>query len=260
MSLLWLAPALFALVVATAFLSGIFGMAGGIILMGALTAFLPVRTAMLLHGITQFASNGWRAFVWRRYISWRVLLPYLAGAVVALLLFSWVRYEPEKAWVLLALGVVPFIGFLLPARFAFDVEKPPVGFACGLVIASLMIVAGVAGPLLDVFFVKTRLDRRAVIATKATTQCLGHTMKLIYFGAVVDMAGGFADLPWWIYAGCIAAAMVGTTAARGVLERMTDVQWRAWSQRLLLVIGTVYLIQGGLALAAPETPAQAEAR
>ena len=260
MSLLWLAPALFVLVVGTAFLSGIFGMAGGIILMGALTVFLPVRTAMLLHGITQFASNGWRAFVWRRYISWRVLVPYIAGSVTALALFSWARYEPEKAWVLLALGAIPFIGFLLPPRFAFDVEKPAVGAMCGFVIACLMIVAGVAGPLLDVFFVKTRMDRRAVIATKATTQCFGHIVKLIYFGAVVDMAGGFDDLPLWLYGGCIISAMIGTTAARGLLERMTDVQWRAWSQRILLVIGTFYLIQGGLALAEPETPAQAEPR
>lgn len=253
-SLVLLAPALFALVVATAFLSGIFGMAGGIILMGALTLFLPVRTAMLLHGVTQFASNGWRAFVWRRYISWRVLLPYFAGAVAALLLITWLDYEPEKAWVLLALGIVPFIGFVMPPRFAFDMERPSAGMLCGFVIATMMIIAGVAGPLLDVFFVKSKLDRRAVIATKATTQCLGHTMKLIYFGALVDMTGGFSDLPWWIYVGCVLSAMAGTTAARGLLERMTDLQWRAWSQRILLIIGMVYLVQGGLKLMEPAEP------
>ncbi|MEQ9639103.1 MAG: sulfite exporter TauE/SafE family protein [Alphaproteobacteria bacterium] len=260
-SLALLAPALFVLVVGTAFMSGIFGMAGGIVLMGALTFFLPVRTAMLLHGVTQFASNFWRAFVWRHYIAWRVLLPYFAGSITALALFAWVRYEPEKAWVLLALGIVPFIGFLLPARFAPDVEKPAIGALCGFVIAAIMIVAGVAGPLLDVFFVKSKLDRRAVIATKATTQCVGHTMKLIYFGVVVDMAGGFADLPWWIYAGCIVAAMIGTTLAKGLLERMSDVQFRTWTQRILLVIGTVYLAQGAYKMLEPASPpAQADSR
>lgn len=260
-SLALIAPALFVLVVGTAFLSGIFGMAGGIILMGALTLFLPVRTAMLLHGVTQFASNVWRAIVWYRYIAWRVLLPYFTGGAVALGLFAWVQYEPEKAWVLLALGIVPFIGFAVPKRFVLDMEKSHVAALCGFVIVCIMIVAGVAGPLLNVFFLRTRLDRRAVIATKATTQCVGHTMKLIYFGSVVHMAGGFADLPWWIYAGCIGSAMVGTTAARGVLEGMTDVQWRVWSQRLLLAIGTFYLAQGAYTMLRPEAPAaQAEAR
>jgi len=42
--------------VATAFLSGIFGMAGGLILIGVLLVILPVPEAMMLHGVTQMAS------------------------------------------------------------------------------------------------------------------------------------------------------------------------------------------------------------
>jgi uncharacterized membrane protein YfcA len=38
--------------VGTSFLSGIFGMAGGMILIGILLALLPVPEAMMLHGIT----------------------------------------------------------------------------------------------------------------------------------------------------------------------------------------------------------------
>ena len=53
------------LMVATAFLSGLFGMAGGLILIGVLLTLMPLPTAMVLHAITQMASNGWRAFLWR---------------------------------------------------------------------------------------------------------------------------------------------------------------------------------------------------
>ena len=59
------------LMVATAFLSGLFGMAGGLILIGVLLALMPLPSAMVLHAITQMASNGWRAFLWRRHIRWR---------------------------------------------------------------------------------------------------------------------------------------------------------------------------------------------
>ena len=45
----------------TSFISGILGMAGGMILMGILLAVVPLPQAMMLHGITQLASNGWRA-------------------------------------------------------------------------------------------------------------------------------------------------------------------------------------------------------
>ena len=44
--------ALGALMVATAFLSGLFGMAGGMILIGVLLTFLPLPTAMVLHAIS----------------------------------------------------------------------------------------------------------------------------------------------------------------------------------------------------------------
>ena len=48
-------------VLPTAFISGIFGMAGGILLMGVFVWLLPVAQAMVLHGITQTVSNCSRA-------------------------------------------------------------------------------------------------------------------------------------------------------------------------------------------------------
>ena len=66
-----LIAALGILMVATAFLSGLFGMAGGLILIGVLLTILPLPSAMVLHAITQMASNGWRAFLWRAHIRWR---------------------------------------------------------------------------------------------------------------------------------------------------------------------------------------------
>ena len=62
---------LLATMVGTSFLSGIFGMAGGLILVGVLLAILPLPAAMMLHGVTQLASNLWRASLWWRHIRWR---------------------------------------------------------------------------------------------------------------------------------------------------------------------------------------------
>ena len=118
MSLPLLAALVFAAVAVTSFISGVFGMAGGLILMGVLTVLLPVRTAMVLHAIVQFASNAWRAVVWRRFVAVRIVVPYVAGGLVALAAFTVASYQPERAWVLLMLGVMPFLGWLTPARLA----------------------------------------------------------------------------------------------------------------------------------------------
>ena len=46
-----------AVVIVTSIISGIFGMAGGLVLMLILGLILPVQSAMVLHGATQFFSN-----------------------------------------------------------------------------------------------------------------------------------------------------------------------------------------------------------
>ena len=70
-------------IVATSFLSGLFGMAGGMVLMGLLLLFLPVPAAMILHGVTQVASNGWRAWLWRAHVAWPLFFAYVVDDLAA---------------------------------------------------------------------------------------------------------------------------------------------------------------------------------
>ena len=90
----------------TSFVSGIFGMAGGMILMGILIVLMPLPAAMVLHAVTQMASNGWRALLWWRHIRWRAAAAYLAGCAIALLVWSFWRYVPGKPLALLLLGEI----------------------------------------------------------------------------------------------------------------------------------------------------------
>src|SRR3982750_1930574 len=86
----------------TSFISGILGMAGGLILMGILLALMPVPAAMMLHGITQLASNGWRAALWRRHIDWRVFRGYLYGSLAMLAFFAVTQLVLSKPAALIA--------------------------------------------------------------------------------------------------------------------------------------------------------------
>ena len=53
---------------------------------------------------------------------------------------------------------------------------------------TLILLTGVAGPLIDQFFLGGKLDRREIVATKAICQIFGHAAKLVYFGALIDQA------------------------------------------------------------------------
>ena len=139
--------ALGALMVATAFLSGLFGMAGGMILIGVLLMLMPLPTAMVLHAITQMASNGWRAFLWRAHIRWRPVFVYLIGCALALGVWSITRYVPDKPIALLLLGVTPFMARLMPKNLKPNPDSIWQGSFYGFICMGLMLMTGVSGPL-----------------------------------------------------------------------------------------------------------------
>src|SRR4051812_40075507 len=131
--------AVFPSVLVTSFLSGIFGMVGGLILMGILLMLLPVPLAMSLHAITQVASNGWRAWLWRAHVKWTVLPGYLLGAAVAFTLFAWIAISPPTAAVYLALGTLPFAAAALPRRWALDIERRGAPTLVGFLVMGLSV-------------------------------------------------------------------------------------------------------------------------
>ena len=230
-----------AAVIVTSIISGIFGMAGGLVLMLILGVLLPVQSAMVLHGVTQFFSNGWRAVLWRRWIDWRIIGLYGMGALPAIALPIFLAYVPDKPVMLITLGLVPYLSAFLPARWALDATKPWHAVACGFSVAGLQLIAGVAGPLLDTFFVRSSLDRRAVVATKATTQAISHTLKVGYYGALVSQAPAIGlD----VYGAAIVAAIIGTTLAGSVLEKLTNESFRRWTKTIVLVVGGISVAQG----------------
>ncbi len=181
-----LIAALGLLMVATAFLSGLFGMAGGLILIGVLLTILPLPSAMVLHAITQMASNGWRAFLWLSHIRWRPVAVYLIGCAVALAAWSITRYVPDKPIALLLLGVTPFVARLTPPGLKPNPESIWQGTFYGSICMGLMLMTGVSGPLMDTFFLGGQFDRRGIVATKATCQVASHFVKLIYCRRGVD--------------------------------------------------------------------------
>jgi uncharacterized protein len=229
-------------ILATSFLSGIFGMAGGLILLGVLLIWLDVAPAMMLFGAIQTTANGSRAILWRRHVDWQIVWRYLIGASAAFIAMRAVSFVPDKATLYLALGLVPFAAFLLPRSLTPDISRPFGPYVCGFVILTLQLVAGAAGHILDLFFQQSALDRRAVVGTKAITQTTGHLMRIAYFGS---FASAYDErIPWWGYVGAIALAIAGTSLAGLVLERMTDTHFRLWSKRVIVLVSVIYLARG----------------
>src|SRR5262245_2079992 len=120
-----------ATIVFSSFVSSVFGMAGGMVLLGVLLIYFDVATAMVLFSIIQFGTNGWRALHWRRYVLWPIFWRYVIGGVLAFAAMRYVAFVPDKAMVYLLLGLLPFMVELLPVRARPNIEWPGVPFLTG---------------------------------------------------------------------------------------------------------------------------------
>src|ERR1043166_10022625 len=204
-------------ILSTSFLSGLFGMAGGMILVGVLLAYFDVATGMVVFSIIQFVANGWRAVLWWRFVLWRIFFVYLLGAVLSFAVMRYVAIVPSKAAVYLGLGLLPFLIELLPAKARPNIEWRGVPFITGVLTTVVQLLTGVGGLFLDIFFQKSTLDRKTTIATKAVTQTFSHVVRAVYFGSFVGIADA---VPLWTYLPGILLSIVGTTLAAQGLERL----------------------------------------
>ena len=104
----------------------------------------------------------------------------------------------------------------------------------------IKIRAGVGDLFLDIFFQKSKLDRKTTNATKAVAQSFSHVVRAFYFGSL----SGISDVPPLGVLPAILLAVAGTSLAPFVIERMTDHGYRQWTRAIIFAISIVYLVRG----------------
>jgi uncharacterized membrane protein YfcA len=225
----------------TAAISGVFGMAGGLMLKGAIALVLPVSATFVTHGILQLVANGWRAILHRKFVAWRIVGVYALGSAAAATVMAFIAVEPTKATLYLLMGAVTGLLWIPRSWLQLDAAKPSQAFLSGVSVTGLNLTAGVAGPLLDIFFVRTELTRHQIVATKAATQVFAHLAKIIVYGAPLIALHGKGLPPWQVFALAIPLSMAGTALGGLILARMDDTNFKRLSRLIVTATGLVYL-------------------
>ena len=105
-------------------------------------------------------------------------------------------------------------------------------------------LAGVAGPLLDVFFVRTDMTRQQIVATKSATQSVSHIIKMVFWSAPLILATQAPNdatfPPLWLILVAAPTAMSATWLGKQILQRMNDTNFQVWVKWLVTLIGLVY--------------------
>lgn len=237
----------------TSLISGIVGMAGGLILIVALVLLMPVPVAMILHGIVQGTANGSRFWFLRKHTAWQILPWYFLGVVLSTAAFSALTIVAEPAVVLIAAGCLPWVSQFTPKRHSLNVTKPSIAVLCGIVTTSAQLIAGASGPILDAFYQRTELNRFQIVATKALTQAIGHIVKIAYYlyvsAVAIQLDFDFGAV-WWFLPLAIGLALVGTKFGTLILARLSESMFQKWTNLVILTLGAVVALGGILDLIA----------
>lgn len=237
----------------TSALSGVFGMAGGIILMAVLLGLMPLTAAMILHAVIQAVSNGWRCILWRRHIVWRVLPFYLGGVAGGFAVVAGVNYVPDKAWALMMMGTLPLLAIISRRYVNLRITNNYHAFGGAIVLTFIHMTAGVVGPLLDTLYNQAPLTRQEIVSTKAFTQTFMHVLRFGYYMLVLFVSGGAATASglWTMMAGVAlplfvlgGTSVAGTSAAALLLKRWNDTHFKMASHYIILAVSILCLTQG----------------
>jgi uncharacterized membrane protein YfcA len=168
--------------IVTSMISGVVGMAGGVLLLSIMTFFVEYKMLIPLHGVVQLVSNFSRTMYLRKNIRMDFLTPFILGAPFGFLIAFYILKEVSNT---------NYYYLLLSFFILYAVFKPKnlpefklAGYQWGVLglFAGIQgALIGVTGPLLSPFYLRSDLKKEEIVATKAAQQIITHLFKIPLF-------------------------------------------------------------------------------
>ncbi|NKX44531.1 sulfite exporter TauE/SafE family protein [Roseicyclus persicicus] len=231
----------FWVLMATSFIASLItvalGIGGGGLLLAVMATLVPPAALIPVHGVVQLGSNGGRAAMLFRQISWAAVIPgFLIGSLVGSAIGGAVVVELPPNVVQIGVGL-----FVIYSVFA----KPPKWLSrwpwlTGGVSSFLTMFFGATGLFVANYTKSFNLPRHAHVATHAALMTVQHGLKVVIFGLL-----GFAFGQWaMVILALILAGLAGTFLGKTVLNKMTDGVFKIALDVILVLISLRLIWQG----------------
>ena len=166
----------------TSMISAVVGMAGGIVLLALMSAFLPFQVVIPIHGIIQLVSNSYRSYLLRKNINWDIAIPLFLGLPFGILLSIYILKRIDDYTIPLVLIIIMIFYSVFKPKKLPPIMIPRKGFFfVGFIMGVLSLLIGATGPFLAPFFLRSDLKKEEIVATKAICQMGGHLLKIPSF-------------------------------------------------------------------------------
>ena len=150
-----------------------------------MTFFLPFQSIVPIHGLVQLSSNTTRSLLLRKYIDYKLLIPFALGTPIGGYLgYSLLSRIKDPTWFLGIIILLLLYVALKPKKLPLIHIPKKAFFILGILAACLGCLIGATGPFLAPFFIRNDLKKETIVASKATCQCIIHLIKIPIFLAL----------------------------------------------------------------------------
>ena len=166
----------------TANISAVAGMAGGVLLLSAMTFILPIKLIVPVHGVVQLISNSSRVFMLRKSVNRKIFLWFSLGLPIGTIIsIRLITSLSDEKYLYLLIALIIFYSLFKP-KVLPSLKIPTAMFSIlGILVGVLGPLIGATGPLVAPFMLRDDLTKEEIISTKASIQMLGHFIKIPTF-------------------------------------------------------------------------------
>ncbi len=165
-------------------ISGMMGMAGGVLFLGILASFVETTYVVPIYAVVMLVSTGSRSILFREHINWQIVLRFTSGLLPGALLGIYVFQLLPKDVIKLSMGIFILIAIFLPVSKRESHINIRIFVPAGLIAGFFGIFFGASGPLTSSFYIRQGIIKEALIASKSTCSVLEHALKIFLFGLI----------------------------------------------------------------------------
>jgi uncharacterized protein len=232
---------LFIAAFSAAAISGAAGFGGALLLLPLLVATVGVTHAVPLLTIAQLIGNLSRAVFGFTQIHWKPVCLFLLGAIPFSIVGALSFVQFPKELVTRAIGAAILVFVTLKYFGLLEIKSGrTVLIGGGGIVGFLSGLVGSAGPLGAAIFLSLGLHPVAYVASEAATALVMHGIKTVIYHHYIVL-----DRKFWFLAALMGVAMLlGTWAAKRVIERIPRETFQRFVAILLVAIAGYMVIHG----------------
>ena len=214
------------------FIAASLGLGGGLLVLAAMTLFLPPTVLIPIHAVVQIGSNGFRAFLMRRDILYSVIPAFVIGTLIGSYIGGKTLYSHWKSGccrqsLVSSCFTPPGPRNLKAPTLA---RRSSLAAACSAGFATMFV--GGTGPLVAPFVNAACKERQQVVSTHASLMTFQHLFKVILFGVLGFSFGPYIPL----LVGLVGFGVCGTIVGKRVLDKLPEKVFRIGLQTILTLL------------------------